>query len=271
MGIHYRGRGEHEFKIVIIASSSFNIFNFNAYRSRSIEKIEKFLVFFDDYDPLFVCIQEINVVSALKVFSGKYQVFINFEPDSKDGIGIVTLVKKGIPVSDNIIAKNGRIIGLKILNLQLWNVYPPSGSKFKKDREIFFRETMCNLMMNWKDQSEFIFESGDHNCTHRLIDSLHNSAQHLQSGLVKHMKIHGLKDDFISVHGEDTVMYSRITATSKTRIDYILSNSNSCSYFQYIDMQLGLDHCAIFARYDISISVRKKIIPKDKYFAGWVI
>ena len=36
-------------------------------------------------------------------------------------------------------------------------------------------------------------------------------------------------------------------------------------------MQLGLDHCAIFARYDISISVRKKIIPKDKYFAGWVI
>ena len=130
---------------------------------------------------------------------------------------------------------------------------------------------MCNLMMNWKDQSEFIFESGDHNCTHRLIDSLHNSVQHLQSGLVKHMKIHGLKDDFISVHGEDTVMYSRITATSKTRIDYILSNSNSCSYFQYIDMQLGLDHCAIFARYDISISVRKKIIPKDKYFAGWVI
>ena len=107
MGIHYRGRGEHEFKIVIIASSSFNIFNFNAYRSRSIEKIEKFLVFFDDYDPLFVCIQEINVVSALKVFSGKYQVFINFEPDSKDGIGIVTLEKRRIKIPDSIIGKNG--------------------------------------------------------------------------------------------------------------------------------------------------------------------
>ena len=76
---------------------------------------------------------------------------------------------------------------------------------------------------------------------------------------------------FLSVHGEDTVMYSRITETSKTRIDYILRNSNSCSYFQYIDMQLGLDHCAIFARYDISISFRKKFIPKHKYFAGWVI
>ena len=117
--------------------------------------------------------------SALKVFSGKFQVFINFEADSRDGIGIVTLVKKGITVSDNIIAKNGRIIGLKIYNMQLWNIYPPSGSQFKKDREIFFRETLCNLMMNWKDQSKYIIESGDHNCTHRLADSLNNSAQHL--------------------------------------------------------------------------------------------
>ena len=94
--------------------------------------------FFQNYDPLFICIQEINVFSALKVFSGKFQVFINFEADSRDGIGIVTLVKKGITVSDNIIAKNGRIIVLKIYNMQLWNLYPPSGSQFKKDREIFF-------------------------------------------------------------------------------------------------------------------------------------
>ena len=69
-------------------------------------------------------------------------------------------------------------------------------------------------MMNWKDQSEYIVESGDHNCTHRLVDSLHNSAQHLQPGLIQHMQIHGLKDDFIYVHGDETVMYSRITMTA---------------------------------------------------------
>ena len=120
MGIHFWGWGEKKFKIVIIARSSFNIFNFNAYRTRNVDKIDKFLTFFENYDPFFVFIQEINITSALKVFSGKYQVFINLEPESSDGIGIVTLVKKGIPVSDNIIAKNGRIIGLKILNLQLW-------------------------------------------------------------------------------------------------------------------------------------------------------
>ena len=149
--------------------SSFNIFNFNAYRSKSLDKLEKFSTLFESYDPIFIFIQEIHVFSAMKAFSRKYQVFINLESESKDGIGIVTLVKNRIFISDTIIAKNGRIIGLKISNIQLWNVYPQSGSAYKKEREIFFRETLCNLMMNWKDQSEYIFESGDHNCTHRLV------------------------------------------------------------------------------------------------------
>ena len=216
-------------------------------------------------------IQEINIVSALKVFSNKYQVFVNLEASSNDKIGIVSLVKKGIHVSDYIISENGRIIGLKVMSLQLWNVYPQSGSGFKKEREIFFRETLCNLMMNWKDNTSYIIESGDHNCTHRELDSLHNGKQHLQSGLVKHMQIHGLSDEFLNVHGNDAIMYSRITQSSKTRIDYVLSNTKLCSYFQYLGMNLGLDHCAMMARFDISLTVVKDFIPKDKFFPGWVI
>ena len=85
-------------------------------------------------------------------------------------------------------------------------------------------------MMNWKDQSEYIFEFGDYNCTHRLVDSLHNSAQHLQPGLLKHMQIHWLKDDFIEVHGNELVMYSRITTTSKTRIPVLALTSNRLTW-----------------------------------------
>ena len=155
-------------------------------------RIRQFYEFFDPYDPIFVCIQEIKVSSAIKVFSDKYQVFINLEQGSQDWIGIVSLVKKGINVSDIIIGQNGRIIGLKILNLQIWNVYPKSGSAFKKDREIFFRETLCNLYMNWKDSTQYILQAGDHNCIHRALDSLNNSMQHLQPGLVKHLQIQGL-------------------------------------------------------------------------------
>ena len=66
----------------------------------------------------------------------------------------------------------------------------------------------------------------------------------VQPGLIKHIQIQGLHDDFLKVHGQNAVMYSRVTPISKTRIDYILSNTSKCSYFQYIDMNLGLDHSA---------------------------
>ena len=254
-----------------MAINSFNLLNFNASRCKSLAKIETFSKFLDDYDPLFVCIQEIHVSGALKVFSKKYQVFINLESGSNDGVGIVTLIKNGVNIFDSIIGLNGRIIGVKVQNIQIWNVYPKSGSGFKKEREIFFREQLSELMVQWKDSTKYIFQLGDHNCTHRMEDSLYNGGQHLQAGLIKHMKINGLFDDFLNVHGNDAIMYSRITNTSKTRIDYILSNSKACSYFQYVDMLAGLDHKVVIARYDIPISIVKESIPKDKFFSGWVI
>ena len=118
----------------------------------------------------------------------------------------------------------------------------------------------------WKDHTKYLFELGGHNCTHRAIESV----QTLQPGLIKHLNINGLSDDFVKIHG-DLVMYSRITNISKTQIDYIFSNSNLCSYFQYIDMLEGLDHKVVIARYDIPMVVLKETIPKDRFFAGWVI
>ena len=234
-------------------------------------KIRQFYQFFEPYDPVLVSIQEINVASALKVFSDKYQVYVNLEQESVDGIGIATLVKKDVKISDVIIGKNGRIIGIKLNCIQFWNIYPKSGSAHKKERELFFRETLSNLFVNWKDATEFIFQSGDHNCTHREADSLNNRQQHMQPGLIKHMQIHGLGDDFIKVHGDDQVMYSRITQNSSTRIDYVMSNSNKCYYFQYLDMGLGLDHKAIFAKYDIDLVLKKESIPRERFYSGWVI
>ena len=97
-------------------SVNINIFNFNASRCASLRRIQQFYEYFEPYDPTFVCVQEISVISALKVFSDKYQVFVNLEPGVTDGIGIVTLVKKGIKVTDVIIGLNGRIIGVKLTN-----------------------------------------------------------------------------------------------------------------------------------------------------------
>ena len=151
-----------------MAINSFNFLNFNASRCKSIVKMETFSSFLDDYDPLFVCIQEIHVSGALKVFSNKYQIFINLESNSNDGVGIVTLIKNGLNILDSIIGLNGRIIGIKVQNIQIWNVYPKSGSGFKKERELFFREQLSELMVQWKDSTKYIFQLEDHKCTHRF-------------------------------------------------------------------------------------------------------
>ena len=101
--------------------------------------------FLESYDPIFVNIQEINTQSAIKVFSRNYQVIINLEMEAKDGIGIVTLIKKGIQISDLIIGKNSKIIGVKVKNIQLWNVCPKSGSSLKT-KERSFLERNCVLL-----------------------------------------------------------------------------------------------------------------------------
>ena len=246
------------------------VINLNASRFRNRGRIEQIYSFLKEYDPYIVCIQEINVATALQVLDGRFQIFINIEKGSKDGIGIVTLVKLGIQIRDVIIGQNGRIIGLLLDNIQIWNVYPKSGSAFRKEREIFFREELTELFVQWKDNTKYIFQIGDHNCTHRMEDSLYNGAQHLQKALISHLQVQGLSDDFLNVHGNNAIMFSRRTENSETRIDYIFSNSKACIYFQYLSVT-GLDHSAALAMYEIDVNVVKEQKPKNRFYRGWVI
>ena len=250
--------------------NTYNMVNINAFRCHIREKIRDISNFLEGYDPLIVCIQEIDINSALQVFDGKFQVFCNIEKDANDGVGIVSLVRRDIVVRDMIIGINGRIIGLKIGNAQIWNVYPKSGTAYKNEREKFFREDLTELFTQWKDQSKYIFQIGDHNFTHRIEDSLYNGAQHLQKCLVSHLQLHGMSDDFLRVHGGDMIMYSRVTERSKTRIDYIFSNTNACIYFQYVPL-VGFDHRVALAQYELEMEVINEVIPVERYSDGWVI
>ena len=67
--------------------SSLTIVNFNASRTRNLQKLEFFLQFLKSYNPNIVTIQEINVESALKIFSSNFQIIINIEMEAKDGVG----------------------------------------------------------------------------------------------------------------------------------------------------------------------------------------
>ena len=149
----------------------FTVMNINAARCGSNIRISKLTDIIDDYCPDIVSIQEINIAAALRGFSSRFQVYCNIESDAKDGVGIVCLVNHGIKVDEVIVGINGRILGLFSKNYQIWNVYPKSGTAHKKERETFFREDLNELFVQWKDQSKYLFQMGDHNCTHRNEDS----------------------------------------------------------------------------------------------------
>ena len=247
------------------------LLNINASRIGLQNRIGSLLQFIRIFKPGVVCIQEINVVIGTNIFKQDYQVYCNHDHMSDNYIGMITLIKKGVNISECLVGYNGRILGIKLNDIQIWNVYPPSGTENKKRRETFFREELCNLMMNWKDHSKYIFQMGDHNCTHRMEDSLNNGGQHLQAGLVAHLRINGLKDDFLEVNGKNAVEYSRVTNRSKTRIDYIFSNSNACVKLEYIETGLHFDHKAVVGEYEMDLVTEKEEIPKTKFFNSWVI
>ena len=245
--------------------------NINTSRISSENRMISLLQFLMIFQPGVVCIQEIDVVAGMKFFKKDYQVFCNYDHNSNNHIGIMTIVKKGVNIIESLVGYNGRILGLKLKDIQIWNVYPPSGTENKNKRETFFREDLCNLMMNWKDHSKFVFQMGDHNCTHRMEDSLNNGGQHLQPGLVAHLRINGLKDDFLEVNGKQVIEYSRVTEKSKTRIDYIFSNTSLCRKSYYIDTKLKFDHFAVVGEYEMDLMTEKEVIPQERLFKSWVI
>lgn len=217
------------------------IFNFNASRISSLQRIRSIKSVFEAFDADIISIQEIDIKSAVMIFSQSYHVFVNLENEAKDSIGIVSLVRKTIRVKEFIIGGNGRVIGLIIGNFQHWNVYPKSGTNNKLWREKFFRETLFDYLSIWASKSKYCMVAGDFNSTNRLIDSANNQNVHYQPGLVFLMEEFNLKDDFVNLSG-GRVEYSRISHNSSTRIDFVVSNTgNLCLSLEYKSIH-GLDH-----------------------------
>ena len=257
-----------------MASTYFKILSLNCRRFERLDKLLNIKVFCDLNLPDFICFQEIFISNFIKVFNQQYQIYVNFEKNQQ--IGVAVAIKKDIEIIDFAMCNQGRIIGIKLSNTQVWNVYAPSGSGNKKARETLFRESLPNLMSIWKDATSNIIQAGDHNCTQRYADSENIAWQkhHVQPGLLSRMECFGLRDELLNIRGKDVQdVYSRVTNVSKTRIDFIMSNTNLCREFEYLDTNfLGLDHKASLATYDIKLGKEIKMrIPKHLYFSGWVI
>ena len=257
-------------KNLFLMDQKVNFLNFNAYRSVEIKRLTQFLEIIKSFKSSIITIQEIHVGNALKVFQHDYRVIVNVEQNSRDLIGICTLIKKDLQVKDILLGGNGRIIGVLFNSVKVFNLYPKSGTQNRNLREVFFRQELPHLLKFWDNFKVDSIFCGDFNCIYRKQDSVNNPDAHFQPGLVKFMKSYDLSDDFISVHGEVTDVYSRVTSRSKTRIDLILSNTNRCLSCEYVSFPF-LDHKMIRSEYAIPLSSKVNSVPKERYLNGWVI
>ena len=245
------------------------LFNFNAYRATSVDRLMELRIMFEKFDPDIISIQEIHIRNSLICFSDQYHVIVNIDKSSKDGIGIITLVKKKVILKDVIISDNGRIIGILAGDIQHWNIYPKSGTNNKNLRESFFNIDLTNLMTLWKLRTKFTLVSGDFNSIHRLVDSRNNSQVHMQPALCQFIKNFSLEDDFVRLN-PNKIVFSRETINSATRIDFILSNCKQlCQNVSYHQIQT-LDHKPVIGYYNINFKFDRVKIPPEKYHDKFV-
>ena len=223
-------------------------------------------------NPDIVFLQEVSIRDLYDKIKKEYRAFFSISKESIDGIGTMTLTRKEYRIYDSMMDKDGRVVAVKLNDLQIWNLYPLSGGA-KKERETFFNQTLPHMMAGWDSKTSVTIVGGDLNCTAREIDSERNQNQHYQEGLVQFMKVFDLKDEYVTRHGEENPpIYSRITVNSKTRIDMISSNSDLCKEIEYKETTVkNLDHKAVMAIYEVDIRKEKRGKWNSKRNEKWII
>ena len=103
------------------------ILSINSRRYRLREKIQRVYEFINDQEPDVVLIQEASVAGYKQVVKDNYHVFMNVSSQARDGVGVVTLVKKNIKVYDIMMDEEGRVLRVRVNDCQIWNVYPNAG------------------------------------------------------------------------------------------------------------------------------------------------
>ena len=118
-----------------MGASQFVILSLNCRRFERYDKLINIKNYCDLYSPDLICFQEVFVPNYLSIFSEDYEVFANVETNQK--IGTALAIRKGIKIMDFAMCNLGRIIGIKLSNIQVWNVYAASGSGNKKSENPF--------------------------------------------------------------------------------------------------------------------------------------
>lgn len=157
--------------------------------------------------------------------------------------GTAIALKEHIRFSNVEKSLDGRLLAVRIHNTTLCNVYAPSGSAFRAERERFFNNTIAYYL---RHRTDHIVLGGDFNCVVRQCDATGNNSSPALQATVQQLR---LQDVWAQLRPRDTG-YTYITHNSSSRLDRLYVSSGLREQLRAIDVHVCCfsDHKAVTAR-----------------------
>ena len=142
-------------------------------------------------------LQETNICDG--EFDLCHHISNNFQiiaQNNESGFGVCSLIHKRFVIENLFLHPSGRILCFDIEDLTLVNVYLPSGSEAKQDRENLIGQDIPNLLLHRRKG----LVGGDWNAITAPIDCTNLPDPKMSPNLKKLIKISGWSDTFRTLH-----------------------------------------------------------------------
>ena len=133
--------------------------------------------------------------------------------------GTAIALKEHIKFSHVEKSLDGRLIALRVNNVTLCNVYAPSGTALRAQRERFFNTTIAYYL---RHRTEHTIVGGDFNCVIRICDATGTNANRALQSTVQQLHLHNV---WLQLRPRD-IEYTYITHNSSSRLDRLYVSAN---------------------------------------------
>lgn len=157
--------------------------------------------------------------------------------------GTAIALKEHIKFSHIEKSLDGRLIAVRVHNTTLCNVYAPSGSVLRAERERFFNNTVAYYLRHRTDHIVF---AGDFNCVIRQCDATGSNSSPALQATVQQLR---LNDVWQQLRSRESG-YTYITHNSSSRLDRIYVSNSLRQQLRATEVHVCCfsDHKAVTAR-----------------------
>lgn len=142
--------------------------------------------FIMDYNVDIAFLQEVSFEDFSFIYS--HNSLVNISIDKK---GTAVLIRKSFSYSDFILDPSGRIVSVRVNDVNLINIYAHSGNNLRKERDNLFTEALT-VHLN-KPGTKSMLIGGDFNCILHAEDN-RSSQKNFSCGLKHLVDLFKLKD-----------------------------------------------------------------------------